>query len=514
MTVSAPNIVQSGTLRAPFGYIQLNAGQSLKLKPGSVTSVSGNGLIVPFGQTQFGKDWIIPYAKVPGENQPLLSVIGQQQGQPYEMALPAKRVSLTGPSVSFDKGATIDVSGGGDLYAYEFVPGPGGSTDILSAANANGAFAVVPSLGSLYAPVDPVISSQGLQPGGTIYLTGGNGLPAGQYAMLPARYSLLPGAFLIRPVAGTLGMTPGHNYPQLDGIPVISGQYRVADTGIRSSLWSGYAVLNGAQVRQRAQYTETYANKFFATNANGVPTDILLPQDAGSITLAAQQNLTLGGHIRGGAANGRGAQVDIVSQHLDVVNAISNDASGVQILASDLNNLGADSVLLGGQRQMTGGGVTIDAQARSVQIDGGVSLTLPELMLVASSGRDAQGNSQAGQVTVAAGATLNGSGQCLHQRGYADTGRRQCHGADRLRRPARIAAHQPSLITHGSIDSGLGCQARRRQHEYLRQPPGRIARSRFGRRCPVGGRYPGGQRRFSTSGRLAHQSRGSRRPLG
>lgn len=409
LNVSAPNIVQDGILRAPFGHIQLDGGQSVQLQAGSVTSVSGAGLTVPFGQTQFGQDWIIPYQNVPGETAPLLSVVSQQQGQPYDMALPDKQVTLNAPSVSFDKGATIDVSGGGDLYAYEFVPGPGGSQDVLLPANDNGAFAVVPDLGSMYAPVDPVISSQGLQPGDTIYLSGGNGLAAGEYAMLPARYALLPGAFLVTPVAGTAGMTPGRVYPQLSGIPIVAGRAGVAGTDIQASLWSGYAVENGAQVRQRAQYTESYANTFFATDANGDPTNILLPQDAGAVAIAAGQDLTLSGHLDGQSPNGRGAQLDIVAQQLDVVAQHSDTAAGVQILAGDLNDLGASSVLLGGQRTVTDGGVAIQAQAQSVQIDGDVTLTLPELMLVAG-GQDTNGNPQVGQVTVASGATLKGSG--------------------------------------------------------------------------------------------------------
>lgn len=402
LTVSAPHIVQQGTVRAPFGRIELNAGKTLELDAGSVTSVSGAGLTVPFGQTQFGQDWVVPFEAA------LLSVVNAQQDRPYNLPLPEKKVSLDAPAVDFAKGAVIDVSGGGDLYAYEFVPGPGGSTDILLPGNAAGAFAVVPTLDSLYAPVDPVISMQGIQAGDSVYLGGAQGLPAGEYAVLPARYALLPGAFLVTPVTGTAGMTPGQSFTRVDGIPVVAGQRRVAGTDIGDSLWSGFTVENGARVRQRAQYTESYAGTFFS--ADGAASASQLPKDAGNVAINAGEALTLGGHVDGQTPGGRGAQVDIVGQQLSVVVEPSADASGIQILADGINSLGAQSVLLGGQREVTSDGTALNATAQSVDIGPGVNLQVPELMLVTASATDNQGNKLPGSISVENGATLQGSG--------------------------------------------------------------------------------------------------------
>jgi len=402
LTVSAPHILQQGTLRAPFGQIVLNAGKSLELDGGSITSVSGAGLTVPFGETQFGRDWVVPFQST------LISVVNAPRDKFYSLPLPEKKVSLVAPTVNFTEGAVIDVSGGGDLYAHEFVPGPGGSKDILLPSNAAGAFAVLPALGSLYAPVDPVISMQGIQAGDTVYLDASSGLPAGEYTILPARYALLPGAFLVTPVPGTAGMTSAQNYTGVDGIPVIAGQRRVTDTDISASLWSGFAIENGDRVRQRAEYTESYANTFF--NADGLVSAPPLPKDAGSVSINAGLALTLGGHVDGQTPGGRGSQVDIVGQQLSVTAEPNAGASGIQILASGINALGAQSVLLGGQRETTPDGISLNATANSIDIGAGVNLQAPELMMVAASGTDEHGDVLPGQITVESGAMLQGSG--------------------------------------------------------------------------------------------------------
>ncbi len=44
-------------------------------------------------------------------------------------------VTLNGASVAFKPGAMVNVSGGGDLQAQEWIPGTGGSRDVLSQYN-------------------------------------------------------------------------------------------------------------------------------------------------------------------------------------------------------------------------------------------------------------------------------------------------------------------------------------------------------------------------------------------
>src|SRR5207344_1414028 len=90
--------------------------------------------------------------------------------------LPDKRISLDAPSVVVAEHAKLDVSGGGELLAYEFTPGPGGSKDVLDPASSPNTFAVLPGYRSEFVPYDhqEYLSGArpGLRPGDQVYLSG------------------------------------------------------------------------------------------------------------------------------------------------------------------------------------------------------------------------------------------------------------------------------------------------------------------------------------------------------
>ncbi len=90
-------------------------------------------------------------------------------------------------------GSVVDVRGGGDLFAWEHVPGPGGSHDILSM---RGVYAILPAAGVATTPAG------GPSAGDRIWLAGGGGLAAGWYTLLPGHYALLPGAYAVSLVEG------------------------------------------------------------------------------------------------------------------------------------------------------------------------------------------------------------------------------------------------------------------------------------------------------------------------
>src|SRR4029077_3707211 len=117
--------------------------------------------------------------------------------------------------------SSFDISGGGDLYAYRFVSGVGGTNDILASSSS---FAVIPGYQFDYAPVDPIYTNSSLSIGDQVFLNAGSGLAAGTYTLLPARYALLPGAFLVTPKSGT----PPTSVLQSDGSSVVAG-YRFSD---------------------------------------------------------------------------------------------------------------------------------------------------------------------------------------------------------------------------------------------------------------------------------------------
>lgn len=376
LVINSANIVQSGRLKAPLGQLELNAGKQLTLTPGSLTSISGDQLTVPFGQGSAGSNWLYPMDSTGNTN----LVINEP---------PAKHLTLTGKSIALNEGAVINLSGGGDLYAYEFISGPGGSNDILD-PNTPGfqqKFAVIPTLGSGLAPYDPQWStSSGIDVGDSLYLSSGSSLAEGWYTLLPAHYALLPGAYLVTPKPGFNQAEPSQTIVDVNGSTIVAGRYGVFSTGTVESLWQNFAVEPGSVARMYSQFNDYSANTFFSgVGSNTRLTTI--PNDAGSVAINAQAALSLGAQVMAmPKADGNGGQVDISADHLAIVNGDELGASGnnaVTILADDLTQLNAPSILLGGVRQKTASGQQIMVSAKDLTIGSGVKLQGEEIILAA-----------------------------------------------------------------------------------------------------------------------------------
>lgn len=395
LTLSAGAIVQDGVLRAPFGQITLDA-QSITLGAGSLTSTSADGLTIPFGNTQGAGTgeaplgWIYP---LQNGNDIVYGTGG--------LAPPAQQVTLQGAQVSVNSGAVIDVSGGGDLQASEWIDGTGGTNDVLSPSVRPDQYAILPGLQANVAPYDTEISAGStLQVGQSVYLSGMPGLPAGVYQLLPARYALLPGAYLVTPVAGYQDLQPGQAVNVLGGGTIIAGYNTVAGTSFADARSSGFDVVPASIVLQQAQYVTTSANQFFPSQASAAGTAApRVPNDSGVLALIASNALSLDGTLQTAPADGGlGAQVDISSANILVAPASAAAAAqpGQIVLTSDsLTALGAQTLLLGG---LSSNGV-IDTTAQDVQIGAGASLSAPLLLISAQN-----------QISVDAGAALGASG--------------------------------------------------------------------------------------------------------
>ncbi len=391
LNIEAPVINQNGILKAPFGTINLTAHSRLTLGPDSLTSVSGDGQLIPFGITQGGLDWLYP----------LDSVRNLVFDKP-----PEKRLLLSAPEVSLVKGSVVDLSGGGDLFAYEFLPGAGGSYDYLASGSPSyrGGFAVMPTLGSSIAPFDH-LQNTGFDyaVGSSVYLNGTADLPAGTYAILPAHYALLPGAFLVTPQANTQDQIT--TTFTKDNLPVVAGYQVQAGTGTKDARQSGFIIESGADIRKHSEYGEQTANSFYAQRAIDKEVNApILPKDSGQITLSAKDKLDLSGQFKAASRNGRGARMDIAANRLKIVNKLSaTPPTGVlEVTASDLSNLHVDSLLLGGTRSnnIETGATDVAVEASDVIFDTGAKLKVTDLIATATE-----------QVKVKSGASLIASGQ-------------------------------------------------------------------------------------------------------
>ncbi len=406
LTLSAPKVVQSGTVRAPFGSITIDS-PSISLTNGSVTSTSGAGLSVLYGETEGGLDWVYV---LNGSKKIIYGAGGRR--------IVDQRIELNGDDVALDEGAVLDVSGGGNLIATEFASGTTGTQDVLGDENTTGSFAIMPASHLQAAAYDPSIYLESNFEGArSIYLSGTDGVPAGEYIILPAKYALLPGAYLVRPVSGYQDITSGESYNLSDGSKVVGGYYTHTGTVLRDNArTSGFAVLEGKAVQNKARYTLTNANDFFAAQDESAVTQ-RLPRDAGTVAITARQSLTLEGSLRADAGSGgRGAALDIASSAIRVVADASSagDVQGALVLdAADLNALGAESILLGGVRRDGAESLGIATSASTVTVADGAALRAPEVMLVATDSVTVERNASitaTGTETQSQDVSLNGNG--------------------------------------------------------------------------------------------------------
>ncbi|WP_205191622.1 filamentous haemagglutinin family protein, partial [Burkholderia sp. LMG 13014] len=462
LLVDATNIVQGGAVRAPsgslvfgvgdptnsatqkqFGNLPLVATDSVTFANGSVTSVSNGRSTIPYGTTVDGVEW---------QFNPLAGTTASDLSAP-----PAKYIGVNGTSVALNKGATIDLSGGGDLQAAEWVPGTGGTRDVLSQynvsyANGKGAtavpvnagagnvYAIVPGTQAPVAAYDPLFA-QILQPdvasngtpttktvslgvgqagmndaiGKAVYLSGVPGLAPGYYTLLPGKYATLPGAYRVTVSATTGNVVPGASQVLPDGTVVAAGYFADAVTGGRSATPTLFNVQSGATWQQYSQYALKGANDFFTVQAakqgNVTPP---LPVDGGQLVLAATKALTLGATLNAAAGvGGAPAEVDVASQDIQITGNGSAALPGyLQIGGDALDSLNAGSLLIGGTRAATTKGVTITPIANSVVVsnDAGSSLKGPEILLVTKTDASGTDSSAANGLRVDAGASIVAAG--------------------------------------------------------------------------------------------------------
>ncbi|MDD0974716.1 filamentous hemagglutinin family protein [Pseudomonas fontis] len=439
LALEARVIDQGGVVRAPLGSLALgydattNATEQVNLLPGSLTSVSAAGLLMPYGGSVDGLEY--RYA-------------GQSLTQSLLSTLPtpnAFSVRLTAQAVDVQGGAVIDLSGGGEVQGAGFVSGRGGSTDArlyplvqtasdgrfsLPSLADNPVYALVPGVQAGYAPSaadagagDPLLGQQ-LTLG-----AGVPGLPAGTYTLLPSTYALLPGAFRVE-LNGALGL--GAAQPTVamrNGSWSSSGQLSIQGTSFAENRSRQFILTSADVLRRYSQYNETSLASFITADAArlGVPR-AALPADAKALTLNLLTNrtgrdaFTFDGTLHDNAQQGgRGSTATLISSNVRIeVMAAGAQASagfdGISVHADQLNAIGASSLRIGALSSVAygqgGNYISFDepviTAGKDVYLRSGAELRAPEVMLI--SGRTD------GEIVVEQGAHINTLG--LGKPGY------------------------------------------------------------------------------------------------
>lgn len=476
LTVRATTIDQSGVLRVPLGRLtlggndvtdfgpsaNLRATQSLSLGEGSITSVSLGGRVVPYGTTTDG----LEYFFAPTGSDPLT-------------APPQAILGLAGAAVTVAPGAVIDTSGGGDIYAYEFVPGTSGSRDVLDRFNNdpfssnNGLqypdgrqiYAIVPSLGdSDIALYDPIYSGdyadlyEASGVGRRVYLSGGPGLAAGWYTLLPAKYATLPGGLRVVEQTGMEGSVPDRSFSLRDGSMMVSGYYGDSASGGQDATVRTFTVQTQDVFEKYSLITLTSGSEAFTKLAGRKGTSVpRLPADAGRLVISPLATLDLGGTLLASSAQGgRGGSVDISGGAFEIRASREGAApeSGAIVLdTASLNTLNAASLLIGGTRTERADGTTaLDVTANSILVANGPAegatvnpLKASEILLAV----DGSGSS----ITIADGSALLATGTLVDgQTGdYVFTGTQEAPTGGAL---LRVAAGAERLLTREGTTNG------------------------------------------------------------
>ena len=394
LSIQASEIEQGGYLAAPLGLLEMGANEDVALDtsgqavvsrtrtltflPGSVTTVAGTGLNVPYGTTTD----LTEYFFSPSVGLPIT-------------ATPVGQLTLSGNIIDVRADARLDGRGGGDIFAFEFVSGTGGSRDVLDRFNrdvfsSNGydpvtgvgyqfadrrqVYAIVPAdQARAIAPFDPIYSADyqtaeggdlyGANVGRSITLDGGNGIPAGEYVLLPAHYALLPGAYRIVENVGNAAPPVGAAQTLLDGSVIVGGVFskfsRIETTGGTKAV-----------VDQATRAGEALPR---------------LPIDAARVVLAPLAELTVAGAFdTTPAQGGKGAQFDILARNVLISGTDDVEVPRRTLLLTDdtLSRLNANSLSIGAERSENEDGTTsLGVVARSIIVEGDVSFSAPELIL-------------------------------------------------------------------------------------------------------------------------------------
>ncbi|MGA4636023.1 filamentous hemagglutinin family protein [Pseudomonas solani] len=449
LSFQADILNQGGILRAPLGNLILGhqgdgsrPASLVNILPGSLTSVSGAGLVIPYGGTVDGKTWL--YDGVSLSNSLL------KEGQ----SLMPGKVDLVGQVINVEQGAVVDVSGGGELVGAGFVSGRGGSTDarfsplmqygadgfLLPALGSNPVYAIVPGVQAGYAPqggeggaVDPRVGQQ------ITIGAGVPGLPAGTYTLLPSTYALLPGAFRVE-VNGLAGQGGAITTQAMrNGSWSTAGTLGLA-SGARDSLASQVIITSADVLRRYSQYNETSFSQFLLADAArlGIPA-ALMPRDAKAFNLSFANNTTgqpsfsfAGELLKARGEGGRGSTSNITQTstgNMEIVKAgqgATAGFNGVTLTDESLNAIGAGSLNIGAYARTfygqggnfiqfddgagsNGGSV---ARTANLVLRSGATLKAPEVFLVTSG--------PTGGITVEQGASINTLGQGVAPRDSRD----------------------------------------------------------------------------------------------
>lgn len=207
LTLEAANIQHAGRWYAPMGQIEMTAtaeGGRIYLGDDSLLSVAGE-TTVNYGY--FDDEGIVWQTKDKTSSKDASTEIEDA---------PKVAVTLVADEVIMRDEATVDISGGGEAFGYQWIASVDGSTDPL-----DGVYVIVPGYSASL-------------PGEAVYLAGNDLITEGVYTILDESYAFAEGAMVIEDL-GAVTTANGSTSLTADGYVVSKGYTVVAGTNFSAS---------------------------------------------------------------------------------------------------------------------------------------------------------------------------------------------------------------------------------------------------------------------------------------
>lgn len=283
LSILAPRIEQGGALFAPLGtittgkvavsrmssnfpaYLSNYPISDVILQSGSITSLSADGLVLPYGGTVDG----ISYRYSGDEIE--FDYVGGNQTEQQDRTSGGLDFGVS--NFTAEEGAVIDLTGGGTLQGAGFRSGRGGSVDLrytplgnsnpyYGSAEGREVYAIVPGYGDDYAPVSPTF---GDVPLGRQITVGDDvpGLPAGTYTLLPAEYALMPGAFRVE-LGSERAFDAGRDVTNA-GITRTTVRMGTAGSDVFDAMPRDVMLMSGETLRDHSDYNMTTLTEWTAS---------------------------------------------------------------------------------------------------------------------------------------------------------------------------------------------------------------------------------------------------------
>jgi len=408
LKVNATQVNLDGVIRQPVGSIDVTA-DTLTLGDHAALSISADGVTVPVGMTVNKTTWVYsPQGQVTGNVPDTDNVVQDITQLPI-----TKQIKLNGKTLSLSTSSTVEAQAGGDIAAWQFNAGVGGTTDTYLR---QGLFAVLPSYGYDFAPYDADIRARtqqvgtDLKVGDQVTITTGNSvLAAGNYTLLDARYGILPGAVLVSATNLNVSRPMPVAVKNDDGSVIVSGYRTSTGTAQNGGNDQRQALLLEPEsaFRAKSDISVVSGNTFQRERATKDGSTLPLPGDGGRVSLTATEavfNWQARFNFKG-KDGFKAGEFDLAMPDIEVRSALPQTATAAGVVSVDqLNALGADSVLLGGVRTTNSdGSVSVERSAATVKFvaDGNATVRADgELMAVAKN-----------SVTVDAGMTIESTGK-------------------------------------------------------------------------------------------------------